>query len=65
MARISVTGALDNTFVPGLNLGAQVYALALQSDGNLLVGGSFTNCRIYSRYVALQIKAVELGLPAT
>ena len=26
------------------------------------VGGSFTNCRIYSRYVALQIKAIEEGL---
>ena len=26
------------------------------------VGGSFTNCRIYSRCVALQIKAIEEGL---
>jgi hypothetical protein len=26
------------------------------------VGGSFTNCRIYSRYVALQIKAIEEGI---
>ena len=26
------------------------------------VGGSFSNCRIYSRFVALQIKAIEEGL---
>jgi putative flavoprotein involved in K+ transport len=28
-------------------------------EGLWFVGGSFTNCRIYSRYVALQIKAIE------
>jgi hypothetical protein len=26
------------------------------------VGGSFANCRTYSRYVAMQIKAIEEGL---
>ena len=26
------------------------------------MGGSFAQCRIYSRYLALQIKAVEEGL---
>lgn len=30
--------------------------------GLWFVGGSFANCRIYSRYVALQIKAIEEGL---
>jgi cation diffusion facilitator CzcD-associated flavoprotein CzcO len=30
--------------------------------GLWFVGGSFTNCRIYSRYVAIQIKALEEGL---
>jgi putative flavoprotein involved in K+ transport len=30
--------------------------------GLWFVGGSFSNCRIFSRYVALQIKAVEEGL---
>jgi putative flavoprotein involved in K+ transport len=30
--------------------------------GLWFVGGSFTNCRIYSRYVAIQIKAFEEGL---
>jgi len=32
--------------------------------GLWFVGGSFTNCRIYSRVVALQIKAMEEGLLA-
>ena len=31
-------------------------------QGLWFVGGSFTNCRIYSRVVALQIKAMEEGL---
>lgn len=31
-------------------------------QGLWFVGGSFSNCRIFSRYVALQIKAVEEGL---
>ena len=31
-------------------------------EGLWFVGGSFTNCRIYSRYVALQIKAIEEGI---
>lgn len=31
-------------------------------QGLWFVGGSFTNCRIYSRYVAMQIKALEEGL---
>jgi hypothetical protein len=34
-------------------------------EGLWFVGGSFTNCRIYSRYVALQIKAIEEGLLPT
>jgi cation diffusion facilitator CzcD-associated flavoprotein CzcO len=31
-------------------------------EGLWFVGGSFTNCRTYSRYVAMQIKAIEEGL---
>jgi len=31
-------------------------------EGLWFVGGSFANCRTYSRYVALQIKAVEEGI---
>jgi hypothetical protein len=31
-------------------------------EGFWLMGGSFAQCRIYSRYLALQIKAAEVGL---
>lgn len=31
-------------------------------EGLWFAGGSFSNCRIFSRYVALQIKAIEEGL---
>ncbi|MDB5808442.1 MAG: hapE 2 [Betaproteobacteria bacterium] len=31
-------------------------------EGLWFIGGSFTNCRNYSRYVAVQIKAIEEGL---
>lgn len=31
-------------------------------EGLWFVGGSFSNCRIFSRHVALQIKAIEEGL---
>ena len=31
-------------------------------EGLWFVGGSFSNCRIFSRYVAMQIKAIEEGL---
>ena len=31
-------------------------------EGLWFVGGSFTNCRTYSRYVAVQIKGIEEGL---
>jgi len=31
-------------------------------EGLWFVGGSFANCRTYSRYVGLQIKAIEEGL---
>jgi putative flavoprotein involved in K+ transport len=33
-------------------------------EGLWFVGGSFANCRTYSRYVAMQIKAIEEGMLA-
>ena len=33
-------------------------------EGLWFVGGSFANCRTYSRYLALQIKAIEEGILA-
>ncbi len=30
--------------------------------GLWFTGGSFSQCRMYSRYIAVQVKAAELGL---
>ena len=40
IARLNLDGSLDPTFNPGAN--ATVYALAMEPDGQILVGGSFT-----------------------
>jgi len=40
MARLDVDGNVDSTFNPNPNL--DVYAIAVQADGKILVGGSFT-----------------------
>lgn len=41
IARLARNGALDMTFAPGAGADGTVHALALQSDGKLLVGGAF------------------------
>ncbi|MBI2512127.1 MAG: delta-60 repeat domain-containing protein [Opitutae bacterium] len=40
LARLGATGEIDTTFAPGPN--AAVRALTLQSDGKIVVGGTFT-----------------------
>jgi uncharacterized delta-60 repeat protein len=42
VARLGSDGALDPTFTVGTGANGTVYALAIQSDGRLLVGGEFT-----------------------
>jgi uncharacterized delta-60 repeat protein len=54
IARLNANGTLDLAFNPGARGGNStpspaVYALAVQSDGNILVGGIFTNLAGYSR----------------
>lgn len=43
IARLNTDGTLDNTFDPGNGLGAAVLSLAIQSDGKIIVGGSFAS----------------------
>jgi len=43
LARLNADGSLDKTFDPGTNLNATVYAVAMQSSGQLIVGGNFTS----------------------
>ena len=42
VARLNPDGTLDSSFNPGLGPNGPVYALALRSDGSVLVGGSFS-----------------------
>jgi uncharacterized delta-60 repeat protein len=42
IARLNVTGTLDGSFNPGAGPNAAVLAIALQTDGRVLVGGAFS-----------------------
>ena len=43
IARLMGTGGLDPTFVPGIGANDAIYALTLQTDDKVLVGGVFTS----------------------
>ena len=43
IARLEADGALDSSFDPGAGPNATVISMAVQMDGNLLIGGVFTN----------------------
>lgn len=43
VARLKTDGTLDSTFVTGAGTNLPVYAIALQADGKILIGGSFTS----------------------
>ena len=44
IARLNADGTLDATFDPGAGTDSEVYAIALQPDGKILIGGAFTTC---------------------
>ena len=41
--------------------GTPQYVVRTAQPGLYFIGGSFAQCRIYSKYLGLQIKACELG----
>ncbi|TGD58700.1 T9SS type A sorting domain-containing protein [Flavobacterium humi] len=41
--RLNPDGSIDSVFAAGLGFNNTIYAIALQSDGKMLIGGSFTN----------------------
>lgn len=43
LARLNADGTLDNSFNPGLGPDNVIYAMALQSDGKVIIGGLFTS----------------------
>jgi uncharacterized repeat protein (TIGR01451 family)/uncharacterized delta-60 repeat protein len=42
VARLNQNGSVDGTFTPGVGANDSVYAIALQVDGKILLGGEFT-----------------------
>ncbi|MBK9449662.1 MAG: T9SS type A sorting domain-containing protein [Bacteroidetes bacterium] len=42
IARLNTDGTLDLTFNPGTGCNGTVYAIAIQSDGKIVLGGAFT-----------------------
>lgn len=42
IARLNLDGTPDTSFTPGAGTDGTIYALALQSDGKILIGGSFS-----------------------
>jgi uncharacterized delta-60 repeat protein len=53
LVRLNVDGSLNNSFNPGLGPNQAVTALAVQTDGKVLVGGDFTTINgINRRYLA-------------
>jgi uncharacterized delta-60 repeat protein len=43
IARLNSDGTLDTAFNPGLGANGTVYALAVQGDGKVVIGGNFTS----------------------
>jgi uncharacterized delta-60 repeat protein len=55
LARLNTNGTVDSTFNPMPNL--DVYAIAIQEDGKILIGGSFTNVSSKSRNFIARLNA--------
>ena len=53
IARLNSDGSLDSSFDPGLGPDGMVRSIALQPDGNILIGGDFLNVNgVMRRYAA-------------
>jgi len=53
LARLNANGSLDTSFDPGLGPDGVVHSIALQPDGNILIGGEFLNVNgVMRRYAA-------------
>lgn len=43
IVRLNINGSIDASFTPGTGFDAAVYAITIQPDGKMLVGGDFAN----------------------
>jgi uncharacterized delta-60 repeat protein len=55
IARLNPNGAVDTSFNPGGGPDAPVTALELQSDGRIIIGGSFTQMNGLTRYAVARL----------
>ncbi len=65
IARLMYDGSVDPSFNPGTGANGAVFALALQTDGKILVGGAFTNFNGLTRNRIVRLEtngAVDLSL---
>lgn len=56
ITRLNSDGNLDSGFNPGTGLNNLVAAIALQSDNEIIIGGSFTTCNAVSRNRLVRLK---------
>ena len=59
IARLNADGSVDGTFDPGTGANSRVYCLALEPDGRVLVGGSFTSINNQPRSKIARLFAVS------
>lgn len=53
IVRLNSNGSLDNAFNPGFGANATVWAVAVQPDGKIIIGGEFTMADVFTRkYIA-------------
>lgn len=57
VARLNADGSLDTTFNTGTGANSAIYALALQPDGKIVLGGNFTNFNGSQRFCVARINA--------
>src|ERR1051326_7479865 len=57
IARLNADGSLDTTFNPAAGADDTVYAIALQGDGKIIIGGAFKNVQTLSRPSVARLNA--------
>ncbi len=62
IARLNVDGSLDATFNPGIGADNTVYTTAIQSNGNIVIGGSFTSYNAIGRNRIARISQCDVGI---
>ncbi len=57
IARLNTDGTVDSSFNPGIGPNDIVYALALQPDGRILLGGNFTSVNGTARFRTARLES--------